>query len=148
MSRYALADKYEWVQIFRTSETDDEGEFYGHTYFRDGKSGRVAVCDMSGDYPHMADDGVLWVDRERPISLYVSSSDNKMRASVPLISQRRIDGNRDEKTATTDPPLDALKLATLLGMRIEVLGTLAEVLEMLTPKILQPSVNVTFRKDI
>lgn len=148
MSRYALAEKYEWVQIFRTSETDDNGEFYGHTYFRDANSGMVAVCDMSGDYPHMADDGVLWVDREKPIALYISESDNKMRASVPLLSQRRIEGGIDSKTTTGDPPLDAIKLATLLGMRIEVLGNLAEVLEMLTPKILQPSVHVTFRKDI
>lgn len=148
MSRYALAEKYEWKQIFRTSETDATGEFYGHTYFRDVKSGMVAVCDMSGDYPHMTDDGVLWVDREKPIALYISESDNKMRASIPLISQRRIEGGKDAKTSTGDPPLDAIKLAMLLGMRIEVLGNLAEVLEMLTPKILQPTVSVTFRKDI
>jgi hypothetical protein len=34
----------------------------GHKFFRDQDTGRVAIADWSGDYPHQTDDGVLWLD--------------------------------------------------------------------------------------
>jgi len=37
----------------------------GHRYFAD-EAGRIAVADASGRYPEHTNDGVLWLDRDRP----------------------------------------------------------------------------------
>jgi hypothetical protein len=144
MSRYALADKYEWIEIYRTNETDEEGEFYGHTYFRDGYSGKVSICDMSGDYPHMSDDGVLWVNRDAPVQIFLEEESGRLWARIPVIKQRDIDRNDpNPKTFCSDPVMDAIAVAKMLDMRIEVHGILAKMIEALTPKITPPETPVT-----
>lgn len=143
MSRYDLAEKYEWVEIYKTSETDDNGDFYGHTYFRDGYSGKVAICDMSGDYPHMADDGVLWVNREAPVLVFLDEESGRLWTRIPVIKQRDLDNKRnDPHTFCSDPVMDAIAVAKMLDMRIEVHGILAKIVAALTPKITMPEVPV------
>jgi hypothetical protein len=44
----------------------------GHRVFRSDSgrgTGRLAIADQSGDVPHECDDGVLWLDCERPLKL-------------------------------------------------------------------------------
>lgn len=45
----------------------------------------ISVCDSSGDYPHETDDGILWLDRQKPIRF------NGTYWSVPLIDAVTMD---------------------------------------------------------
>lgn len=55
-----MSNKYEWELLFSNS---------GHKYFLDKLSGRCAVADGSGYFPNETDDGVLWINTEKPITL-------------------------------------------------------------------------------
>jgi hypothetical protein len=52
----------------------------GRKFFRDDATDRIAVADESGNYPHEADEGVLWLDISRPI---IRRSDGT--CSLPLL---------------------------------------------------------------
>lgn len=39
----------------------------GHKFFRETETGRIAVADNSGHYPHQTEDGVLYLDETRKI---------------------------------------------------------------------------------
>lgn len=41
-----------------------------HKFYRETATGRIAVADLSGQYPHETDDGVLYLDETRKIALY------------------------------------------------------------------------------
>jgi hypothetical protein len=43
-----------------------------HKWFEDLHTGRIGVCDDSGDHPEEADDGILWLAQDRAIRLTVS----------------------------------------------------------------------------
>jgi hypothetical protein len=68
MTVAAYNPTYRWRFQWRDSQRDEDGNFYGHSFYLDEKSGRVAVKDMSGALPHLTDDRVLWVDKTRPMS--------------------------------------------------------------------------------
>lgn len=53
-------NKYEWELLFSNS---------GHKYFLDKFSGKYAVADGSGYFPNETDDGILWLDTEKPLTL-------------------------------------------------------------------------------
>lgn len=55
-----------------------------HRFWREEVSGRIGVCDMSseGRNPEYADDGVLFLDPDRPMQLYHSS--HGIHVSIPL----------------------------------------------------------------
>lgn len=55
-----MKNKYEWELLFSNS---------GHKYFLDKLSGRCAVADGSGYFPNETDDGVLWINTEKPLTL-------------------------------------------------------------------------------
>lgn len=55
-------------------------------FFIDDASGRVAVADQSGVYPEQTDDGILWVDADRPVRI---STD---RLTIPVIKDRDNNG--------------------------------------------------------
>jgi hypothetical protein len=83
--------KYEWVELFRDSQKDDRGRFYGHSFWRDEVLGRVSVKDMSGDYPDESDDGPLWIDRDRPVRFHFEDrlgATDVGRATIPVIAER------------------------------------------------------------
>lgn len=57
----------------------------GHKFFRDRATGRVAIADWSGDYPHQTDDGVLWLDlQSRPMTVDFA----KNIAFIPLLDSK------------------------------------------------------------
>jgi hypothetical protein len=78
----------------------------GHRFFRDRLCGRVAVADDSGVYPESTQDGVLWVDETRWISIHESS------ATIPVIDP---EGNRSSTTEHVD---GALLVAARLAMPV------------------------------
>jgi hypothetical protein len=83
--------KYQWVELFRDSQRDDRGRFYGHSFWRDEVSGRISVKDMSGDYPDETDDGPLWIDHDRPVQFHFEDrlgTADVGRATIPVIAER------------------------------------------------------------
>lgn len=76
--------QYDWVLMWKDSQTDENGRFYGHSFWLDRLTGQIAIKDMSGDLPHETDDGVLWLDTSRPMVFWLD--DGKMRASLPVVS--------------------------------------------------------------
>lgn len=74
---------YQWELLWRDSQTDDRGRFYGHSFYRDALTGKVSIKDMSGDFPHDTDDGVLWLDTTRPVVFRIGDS-GKGRADIPV----------------------------------------------------------------
>lgn len=86
--------QYDWQKVWRDSQTDERGKFYGMTVFKDLISGRFAIKDMSGDLPHLTDDGVLWLDKYRPISFVLSDlrgdgHHTYAAASIPVLKENR-----------------------------------------------------------
>ena len=51
---------YEWTESLRLPD--------GHRVFRAGMGRRWAIADNSGDLPENTDDGILWLDLDRPIA--------------------------------------------------------------------------------
>jgi hypothetical protein len=76
---------YNWEKIWDCGSTSS-GEFYGHTIFLDGDSGRFSICDMSGEFPEETDDGVLWLDFTRPFMLCISEFSKGICFRVPLLT--------------------------------------------------------------
>ena len=83
-----MAD-YEWQCIWQDSQRDEKGEFCGHSIYRDRLTGKESIKDMSGDLPHQTDDGVLWVDRSRPVVFDVDRLALKLQ-NIHLGRQLRI----------------------------------------------------------
>lgn len=110
----------------------------GHRYFEDTTSavdkdliGRIAVADASGATPELTDDGVLWLDRTRPIRLGGEES-----AHIPLLR------DTGEKAGTGEYNWDAVIVAAHFGMAVEVSDPkLAKMLETLTKERLPIVVN-------
>jgi hypothetical protein len=57
----------------------------GHKFFRDQDTGRVAIADWSGDYPHQTDDGVLWLDLQ---DRSVTFNPHRTIAFIPLLDSK------------------------------------------------------------
>lgn len=53
----------------------------GHRFFRDESTGRYAVADRSGHIPERTDDGVLWLDFDRPLLV------DDGRVMLPVLSE-------------------------------------------------------------
>lgn len=90
----------------------------GHRYFwfksanyNGGFAGdKLAIADDSGDFPHMTDDGLLFIDSHAFISL---PSPGKP-VTLPLIDP---EGN---KTSTPTSIYEAISVAKLLGLPIKI----------------------------
>lgn len=86
---------------FRTSEWRLVLKFAdGHRYFRDARN-RIAIADDSGATPDDTDDGVLYLDRSKPVVIGNS-------CSIPLVG-----GLSTSATAT-----EAIGVAAVFGMKI------------------------------
>ena len=72
----------------------------GHRYFRDRRN-RVAIADDSGATPDDTDDGVLYLDRDRPVVIGQS-------CSIPLVGDFSTPASANE----------AISVAALFGMKI------------------------------
>jgi hypothetical protein len=73
----------------------------GHRYWFDYQSRRYSVADISGDFsysygrPHQTDDGALWLDPSRSISVLFDTDAKSDRffnceASIPAVSERSV----------------------------------------------------------
>ena len=91
----------------------------GHRYFwfrspgytGDWAGDKLAIADDSGEYPHLTDDGMLYVDTARAI---VAGGDSR-QASVPLID---LEGNG---SSTSVNVYEAFSVARVLGEGVEIL---------------------------
>lgn len=127
---------YKWKLLWRDSQRDENGQFYGHSFYRDEVSGRVSLKDMSGDLPHETDDGVLWVDYDRPIrfSLGERGGAGGGFASFPLICERR-----SEESMTGMRWKDAIAACRKLpGMRVEVEPAIGELFKLIAEVVTLP----------
>lgn len=107
--------KYEWTLLWRDSQTDERGRFYGHSFYRDDLTGRVSIKDMSGDTPDQTDDGVLWLDTSRPMVFWMD--EGKMRASLPVMG-RYYGSTTPEKSYCIMLWKDAVKAAKEFDYRV------------------------------
>lgn len=112
--------RYEWVLMWKDSQTDERGRFYGHSFWFDKLRGRVSIKDMSGDFPHETDDGVLWLDTSRPMEFWMDGG--KMRASIPVVGGP--EGR--EKSYCIMVWKDAVKAARQYGFKVTLGKSVAE----------------------
>jgi len=93
----------------------------GHRYFwfkspgyaGDWAGDKLAIADNSSEYPHLTDDGLLYVDTARAI---VAGGDN-WQASIPLIG---LEGNRSSAPVKI---FEAFSVARLLGLGVTILDS-------------------------
>ena len=104
---------YQWRFVCKDSQRDENGKWYGHSFWRDLNTDRVSICDMSGDLPDLTDDGVLWIDTTRPWVL-TSSSLNSLMVNVPVLDKH------EESRLCCMPAYDGVRIGQKLGVRIDV----------------------------
>jgi hypothetical protein len=77
--------KSDWKLIARDNQKD-KGRFNGLSVYLHIPTGKYALRDMSGDYPHETDDGVLWIgkliDYDRAIISVTSERDKKQYTAL------------------------------------------------------------------
>lgn len=89
-----------------------------HRIFRDA-GGRLALADNSGDTPDTTDDGVLYLDLDRPVQLVsasiaeVFSTSQRLYCKIPLVTS---DGTK----SSTLGVLEDGPILNSLGMKVEV----------------------------
>lgn len=81
----------------------------GHRYFLHRATGKWSVCDDSGSSPDYTDDGPLWVDPDRPVSLWEDGY-----YSIPVTVPRT-----GEKSWTTGFRKEALWVVHALGLKLK-----------------------------
>ena len=115
-NQYTLARKFEGGHRYYWFKSDD--------YTGGFACASVAIADDSGDYPHLTDDGLLFVDIDgacsgvpitiSPLCRYHSSEMERVTASIPLIN---MDG---EASHTGSSIYEAFGVAKLLGLPIKI----------------------------
>jgi len=90
----------------------------GHKFFRHLSSGRIAVADYSGYTPDQTEDGILWVDYDRPARLQSDA------AIIPVTDDRCGGGY-----SVIDPLAGGIEVVHRLGLDVVAEGALAEFLE-------------------
>jgi len=109
-----VTDEFKWTLLWRDSQKGRTGGHYGHSFYRDELTGKVALKDMSGDLPHTTDDGVLWVDRSRPVIFMMRGWDYNASASFPLLTES------GETSMTGMSWVDAIRACRELDLRVKV----------------------------
>lgn len=97
------------MTTYSWEEVAPRGRPLSHGVFRDRHSGAYAIADDSGHFPDETDDGVLWIDLNRPILL-----DNWAR--LPLVDEQ------GEESVTPITPSEALWYANRFSLVIESSG--------------------------
>jgi hypothetical protein len=97
-----MSGKYDWNLLFSC----------GHKYFLDKNSKKYAVADGSGYFPNETDDGVLWLNTEKPLRLDLYNG--SVFISVPL-------KDRDNKDCSTGASVhEAIRLVEFIKFDVEV----------------------------
>lgn len=94
--------KYKWINDKRLSKG-------GLRIFQEEHSGRWAIADNSGQYPHQTEDGVCWIDTTRCVSVRLTGID------IPVILARDINGSGC-RTGDTLAGAVVLKAAGIPGL--------------------------------
>lgn len=71
----------------------------GHRIFR-GHFDRFAIADDSGRTPDQTDDGILWLDRGRPLKVETNLFEGKEYMFIPLISDDNVPEHQATMTIT------------------------------------------------
>jgi hypothetical protein len=99
------AKTYEWEHLVSFAG--------GRKYFRDKLTQRIGTVGDSGRTPDRGEEGVLWVDTDRPIVLDVDYS--MFRAHLPLIAEAS-----GKSCGTLAETIEALWVVKNLGMSIKI----------------------------
>lgn len=90
-----------------------------HKWFLDENTGRLAVADYSGHLPDQTDDGVMWLDTERPIQLGQCPTTRAINLATPVICE----GPFGDRSHIGSGVAETMYLIQNHGMRLECLGT-------------------------
>jgi hypothetical protein len=90
-----------------------------HVYWQDTVAGMIAISDESGTTPDTTDDGVLWVDTNRPIT--ASGTGFYIPLLIPK-SSRAYKRNQQTYSSTCCSPQEARYLVEQLNMKVSVDG--------------------------
>ena len=77
----------------------------GHKLFEDLATGRIAIADDSGRLPEQTEDGILWLDKSRPISMWDDGS-----FCIPILTEDGVEKHTGERAD------GALHLAARFGL--------------------------------
>lgn len=99
--------KYNWTKLFSIRG--------GHKYFRDEITKRIAVADNSGSTPDQTEDGVLWLDPSRCVSI-ATDVHHRTWISVPLLR------DNGERSATGASVKEAIEVCAHFGMKLALQG--------------------------
>lgn len=123
-----MSSEYNWKLLWRDSQKGKGGGHYGHSFWEDAISGRVSVKDMSGDLPHLTDDGALWVDHSRPVTFTLSEyGSNQGYAALPVITER---GDRESFVGMRW--IDGIEACRRLKLMVEVGPEVGELLRLIS----------------
>lgn len=111
--------KYKWTKVHSTHD--------GHTFWRDENTGRISVKDQSGPTPESTDDGVLWVDFNRPFRL------GQKYVTIPLLRQSAESGTIE--TGTLETPARGIESAIALKARLIIEGNFFDSLNVVIPAV-------------
>jgi hypothetical protein len=108
----------------------------GHKFFLDRKHpGAVAIADQSGRNPNVTDDGPLYLDFKRPMTLKVH--DGLLEGSI--ITPLREGTPDGDKTSTFSGIMEAAGIVRRWGMEIKAPADLVELLSGVQPPPAQRS---------
>lgn len=112
-NRFAISQRFQF--LFRAPG--------GHGYWRDNGTidpkGKVAISDDSGATPNETEDGILWLDQNRPI--LASGTGFYIPLIVPN-SSNHYKRNGDTFTHTIASPQEARMLVEHFNMKVSVDG--------------------------
>lgn len=97
--------RYVWTQVLSI--------LGGHRYFRaeNDPGRRIAMADKSGPNPELTDDGLLWLDRSKPVVIgFFGGRDS----AIPLLD----DSGKSFRTG--ESILGGHQVASAFGMRLEI----------------------------
>lgn len=99
--------KYKWTKVFSIRG--------GHKYFRDEISKRIGVADNSGSTPDQTEDGVLWLDLSRCVTI-ATDGNHRTWVTVPLLREN------GERSATGASVQEAIEVVANFGMKLALQG--------------------------
>lgn len=104
--------KYKWTKLFSIRG--------GHKYFRDEITKMIALADDSGSTPDRTEDGVLWLDFQRCVTIATDTS-HRTWISIPVLKECRYGGPVDQ-SATPASTKEAIEVCARFGMKLALQG--------------------------
>jgi hypothetical protein len=105
-------NKYKWTKLFSVPG--------GHRYFRDEITKMIALADNSGSTPDRTEDGVLWLDFQRCVSI-VTDVNHTTWISIPVLHESR-HGGPVTKSCTPSSSKEAVEVCSRFGLKLALQG--------------------------